>query len=86
MTTIIETVYGNKTQEQIEFLTIKCPHKVLQLVAYNGDNGYIKLFTYQDFFNFYCLGNNYNSNDITLNEYNDDETFEDFIKKTFFIK
>ncbi|KAA6310168.1 hypothetical protein EZS27_038482, partial [termite gut metagenome] len=81
---IIETVTGNKSQEQIEFLSLTCNEVTKQTVAYNKGNGYIKLFTYQNFLNYYCLDNDYISIDISLDLYNDDEAFEDFIQDAFF--
>jgi hypothetical protein len=84
MVTILSTVYGNKPQEQTEFLCLTCNGKTRQIAAYNKGNGYIKLFSLQNFINFYHLNKEYSSFDITLDEYNDDTALENIIKETFF--
>jgi hypothetical protein len=84
MIAIIETVFGNKPQEQIEFLSLSHNGKTKHMIANNKGNGYIKLFEYQYFFEFYCLGNAYVSLDITLDLYNNDKAFEKFINRKFF--
>ena len=84
MVTILATVKGNKPQEQTEFLSLSSGENTRQIAAYSKGNGYIKLFTLQDYINFYHLEKEYNSIDITLDLYNDDEALEDFIKKTIF--
>jgi len=84
MVTILATVKGNKPQEQTEFLSLLCNGNTRQIAAYSKGNGYIKLFTLQDYINFYHLEKEYNSFDITFDLYNDDAALEEFIKKTIF--
>ena len=84
MVTVLATVQGNKPQEQTEFLSLSCNGKSRQKAAYNKGNGNIKLFSHQDYINFYYFDKESNSIDITLDLYDDDKAFEDFIKQTFF--
>jgi hypothetical protein len=84
MVKILSTVHGNKPQEQTEFLSFICNGKARHIAAYNKGNGYIKLFSLQDYINFYHLDKGYSSIDLTLDEYQNDEVFEDFIKEHFF--
>jgi len=83
MVTVLSTVYGNKPQEQTEFLSLSYNGKTRQMVAYNRGNGYIKLFSLQDYINFYYLDKEYKSIDISLGMYNDDKAFDCFIKQHF---
>jgi len=84
MITVLATVHGDKPQEQTEFLSLSCNGENRQIAAYNKGNGYIKLFSHQDYINFYYFDKESNSIDITLDLYDDDKAFEDFIKQTFF--
>jgi hypothetical protein len=84
MVTILSTVYGNKPQEQTEFLHLAYNGKNRQIAAYNKGNGYVKLFSLQDYINFYYLNKAYSSIDVTLDEYHNNEVFEDFINQHFF--
>ena len=84
MVKILATLPGNKPQEQTDFLSLSCDGKTRQIAAYNKGNGYIKLFSLKDYINFYCFDKEYTSVDITLDLYNNDQAFEDFIKQTFF--
>jgi len=86
MVTILSTVQGNMPQEQTKYLSVSCNGKTRQMAAYSRGNGFIKLFSLQDYINFYFLGKAYNSVDISLDLYNDSKAFEDFIKETFFIQ
>jgi hypothetical protein len=86
MVTLLSTVQGNKPQEQTEYLLFSCNGKNRYMTAYNKGNGYIKLFSLQEYINFYYLQKAYHSVDISLDLYNDDKAFEDFIKETFFVK
>ena len=84
MVKILATLPGNKPQEQTDFLSLSCDGKTRQIAAYNKGNGYIKLFSLKDYINFYYLDKEYISVDITLDLYDNDSAFEDFIKQTFF--
>ena len=84
MVTVLATVYGNKPQEQTEYLSLSSGEKTQQIAAYNKGNGYIKLFHLQDYINFYYTDKEYSSIDISIDLYNDEKAFDDFIKKTFF--
>jgi hypothetical protein len=77
-------VYGNKPQEQTEYLSLEFNGQILEIVAYNKGNGYVKLFSLQDYINFYYTDKEYNSFDVTWDEYNDDTSFESLIKEHFF--
>ena len=84
MVTVLATVHGNKPQEQTEFLSLSCNGKSRQIAAYNKGNGYIKLFSHQEYINFYYFDKESNSIDITWDLYDDDEAFEHFIKENYF--
>ena len=84
MVTVLSTVYGNKPQEQTEFLSLSYNGKTRQIAAYNRGNGYIKLFSLQDYINFYYLDKEYKSMDVSSEIYNDDKAFENFVKRHFF--
>lgn len=81
---IIESIAGLKPQEQIEFLSLTCGEETKNIIAYNKGNGYIKLFQYQEFFNYYAYDTDAVSMDISFDLYNTDEDFERFVAKRFF--
>jgi hypothetical protein len=84
MVTLLATLEGNKPQEQTDFLFLSRNGVSRQIAAYNKGNGYIKLFSHENFINFYYSDKEYQSIDISLDLYNNDKAFEDFIQQTFF--
>jgi hypothetical protein len=84
MVTILATVQGNRPQEQTEYLSLSCYGKTRQIAAYNRGNGYIKLFSLQDYINYCYFDKKDNSIGITLDLYNDNKALENFIRETFF--
>ena len=84
MVTIMATIEGYFPQEQTDFLSLELGGKIQHIAAYSKGNGYIKLLSLKDYVNFCYSDKEYSSIDISLNLYNDDEAFEDFIKNTFF--
>lgn len=83
---IIESVSGNKPSEQIDFLTCSINERTKNIIAYLKGNGYVKLFHFQHFFDWYVNDVMSESEDITQDLYNTDEEFEYFITINFFNK
>lgn len=70
---ISSRIMGNKPQEQIELLEFEHNEQFLKLVAYNKGNGYVKIFTYGDFIEWFSLDRQVQSLDLAFDEYNEDE-------------
>ncbi len=78
---ISHRIMGNKPQELIDFLEFQYNEHYLKLVAYNKSNGYVKIFTYSDFIEWFALEREVGSLDLTFDEYNEDEISTDKIYK-----
>ncbi|WP_230201895.1 hypothetical protein [Bacteroides neonati] len=77
------TMEGNKPSEVIEYLTLRVGGISQPFVAYLKGNGYVKLFTNEEFNEWYCKDKEVTARDITQAVYDNDLLLERFVKVHF---
>lgn len=69
---IYRIIIGNKPSEQIELLQFDHNDTSLKLVAYNKGNGYVRVFTYGDFIEWFALDRETDCLNLSFDEYQED--------------
>lgn len=72
-------IQGNKPQELIELLQFENNESILKLVTYNKSNGYVKVFTYADFIEWYCFDRQTDCLNLSFDDYGNDDCLVNLI-------
>ena len=81
----IESISGNKPSEQFDFLSCRFDTRIINLVAQLRGNGYVKLFTFQSFYQYFVLEQeDADCQHIEQDTYNDSLLLERFVKAHYF--
>lgn len=81
----IESISGNKPSEQFDFLSFRFDTRIINLIAHLRGNGYVKLFTFQSFYQYFVLEQeDADCQHIGQDTYDDDLLLERFVKAHYF--
>lgn len=81
----IESISGNKPSEQFDFLSLRFDTRSINLVAHLRGNGYVRLFTFQSFYQYFVLEQeDTDCQHIGQETYDDNLLLERFVKAHYF--